>query len=146
MSPAETNAGDEVPGQEVADAGATTPLTRAALGPLTAPTIKECLAAGGAIAFTPERVVRVETPASVWILDADTYVRLPRHEGPRPGVESINGRLDDCVQHRHRGLWWTAELGTLHVRILPGEGPEHGYGVLTGIITSATGTWSEGHP
>lgn len=137
MTPADSN--------RPADTSGTDPTAEPSSACATVPTIQDCLDSGGAIPFTPDNVVRVVTPASVWLLEAHSYVRLPRIEGPRPRTESINGRLDDGIRHRHRGLWWSVEFGTLHVRILPVDGPEHGLGVMTGIVETASGIWSEGH-
>lgn len=81
--------------------------------------------------------LRVETEASIWLVTADRYCRLPRLEGPRERAESLDGALDDAVWHPHVGVWYCADDRGSWLRILPAGRPVGSHGIKTGDITSS---------
>jgi hypothetical protein len=91
----------------------------------------------------PCPVARVHTQRSLWLIDADVYIRMPRHgERPDPArdVWSDWGRLDDLVRHPYRRAWWSIDpAGVLVVRIHPVAGPPNGAGIISGPVVAVTG-------
>lgn len=103
----------------------------------------EVLAEAGAAPNTPppgvlavSRQIRVETPSSIWIVNPDTYVRMPKMEGERPIPDSPG--LLDLVEHPHVCAqiiqdWWGPRLRL--IRPLSSRG---GPWVVSGLIVSFT--------
>lgn len=91
--------------------------------------------------------VRVLTDNSVWLLrptvEAAWYQRFPRQEGPRKEWEFQGGRLSDAVWMPMRRCWlipaWGGEIDA--VRVLPGVGPRHGYGVHSSMVHKIEGDY-----
>jgi hypothetical protein len=81
----------------------------------------------------------IATRMSVWLIDGDRYVRLPRAEAPRPSPHAIDSALDDGQPvefteafFEQRGTEaWTLRLVPAH------RGPRAG-GIQTGPIVAAT--------
>jgi hypothetical protein len=94
--------------------------------------------------FAPLTLVRVVTASSVWLLLPDSsgggkYLRMPRDEAPRPGVEAVGNRLDDGKWVEYEYAKWTSRglyPGEFRLNIKPRIGPPDGYGVVTGKVCS----------
>jgi len=100
---------------------------------------RAALIRSGITRMTPTMIdseLRVVTERSVWLIRSDRYLRLPLTETERAQNLAIDSRLDDARWHGLREAWWCWDTnGELRVRLLPVSGPEHGAGVLTGVVT-----------
>lgn len=76
----------------------------------------------------------VETANSVWLLDPDGYVRLPRSEMPRPNQRSVDGALDDGRQVAYREVFLQRDRRGVRLRIVPKRRDLTAKGVITGDI------------
>lgn len=79
--------------------------------------------------------LRVVTEASVWLIRADTYCRMPRRKEPRhvPGPELTDGQW-----HPHVGAWLVTDAVGFRLRLLPPGSAARGHGIATGLIIAAT--------
>jgi hypothetical protein len=86
-------------------------------------------------------IVRVVTESSVWIITPEAYRGCPKTEGARGQTPGIDGRLDDLVEHPHRGRrWWRDPSAcALRLQLLPVAGLTTGLGIITGLVVAATG-------
>lgn len=78
--------------------------------------------------------LRIVTAQSVWLIQPDRYLRLPRREGPRqrPSSEA----LLDARWHHHVGAWRVTDpIGTRY-RILPAGRPPGSRGIYTGDVVT----------
>ena len=76
--------------------------------------------------------IRLTTAASVWLVEPDRYLRMPRLEQPRRDAPPP---LVDLCWHPHRGVWLIEGVDYLVARILPAD-RVHVYGIRTGDIVA----------
>lgn len=84
--------------------------------------------------MVPMRRLRVVTESSVWLVEPDRYLRMPKSEEPRwpAGVEA----LDDLVWHEHVGVWLYTDVFGAHLGLMPAGRPEGSSGVHSGVIVA----------
>lgn len=88
--------------------------------------------------------LRVVTEASIWLIRADTYMRMPRCEQPRPRPES--SALIDHAWHPHTGVWRVTDATGTWLRILPPGRPPGASGIQTGLVVAAPSVLFDGTP
>jgi hypothetical protein len=95
-----------------------------------------------------EGMAQIVTASSMWIVTDTTYRRLPRTEGTRHPTLSLDGRLDDLTEHRHRGgrWWWDPAVRAHRLQLYPVGEPADGHGILTGVICSIGGAGAPAAP
>lgn len=82
-------------------------------------------------------LVRVDTENSVWLLDPNRYMRLPRVEMPRAGAFCLDEGLDDARWLEHRSVWLESGADYERLRIFPAWRPESSQGIRTGPIVAS---------
>jgi hypothetical protein len=90
-------------------------------------------------ALLVEAQVRVVTGSSIWLVRPDTYLRLPRNEGPRRQIDDLDGAARDAEWHEHEGVWVLAHGEVMKLRILPAGRPTGSSGLITGPVVQMTG-------
>jgi hypothetical protein len=86
-------------------------------------------------------LVRVETEASVWLIEPDRYLRLPKVERPRRQLAAcLDNALTDAQWMAHRGVHEHHDPFGLEcrLRILPAWRPGNSNGIVTGPIVAMT--------
>ena len=83
--------------------------------------------------------LRAVTGASLWLVRATRYLRLPRAECPRPRIADLDGGTADAMWHEHEGVWRQCGPDGTRLRILPAGRPPGARSVLTGVVEHLTG-------
>lgn len=86
-----------------------------------------------------QREVRIETPSSVWLIQPDRYMRMPKTETSRMTLNMIGAPgLADLVWHQHIGPFVIADVWGPRVQLMrPLASPGRRW-VMTGEIVTFT--------